>query len=227
MAIYETQQTGWNLFARILQEILATRDLGLGHLDDRVSIHPEKVRRLQRSLKVPKSFPVLNSDELAQVITVFHLSRREKMRLRAAVLATSVEATLMDRINQDDALRAAEQILPIIEQALEVHEDDLIGMGAIKGGEPLLEESEIDRKLGSALSIIDQATLALHLSNNADSQMERVERAQQARDNFTSALQQLNNADLDLKQGTAWQVWHDEARNGIVAAQKRLEALGV
>lgn len=221
------QHLGWNLFARVLQELLVARNLGLGYLDDRAHIHPEKVRRLQRSLRIPKSFPVLNSDELAQVITVFQFSRKEKMRLRAAVLATSVEATLMDRINQDDALRAAEQILPIIAQALEAHEDDLVGIGAIKGGEPLIEESEIEDKLGNALSTIDHATLALYLSSNADSQMERVERAQQAHACFTAALNQLNEADPDLKHSAVWKVWHDEAQHGIVAAQKRLDILGI
>lgn len=219
-------EPGWNLFARVLQEILASHKLGLGHLDDRVHIHPEKVRRLQRSLKVPKSFPMLNSDELAQIITVFGLNRKEKLRLRAAVLATSVEATLMDRIHQDDALRAAEQILPIIEQALEEHEYELMGIGAIKGGETEIEENEIDRKLGSALAIIDHATLLLYLSSNADSQLERVECAQQARDNFASALAQLDNANVELKQYDAWHVWHDEAENGLVGAQERLNALG-
>jgi hypothetical protein len=226
MTIDTTQHAGWNLFARILQEILATHELGLGHLDDRAHIHPEKVRRLQRSLKVPKSFPMLNSDELTQIVAVFQLSRREKMRLRAAILATSVEATLMNRINQDDALRAAEQILPIIEQALEEHEYDLIGIGAIKGGESVVEESEIDRKLGGTLSIIDQATLSLYLSSNADAQLERVACAQQAHDNFAVAIAQLNNAAPDLKACDAWHVWHDEAQNGLVAAKKRLAALG-
>ena len=33
-------QGGWNLFARVLQEILAERGYGLGHLDDRTSMHP-------------------------------------------------------------------------------------------------------------------------------------------------------------------------------------------
>ena len=63
MATYEIPQRVWNLFARVLQEILATHGLGLGHLDDRTHIHREKVRRLQLSLKIPKSFPVLNIDK--------------------------------------------------------------------------------------------------------------------------------------------------------------------
>src|ERR1700730_14834547 len=148
MTTYETPQGGWNLFASVLQEILAAHGLGLGHLDDRAHIHREKVRRLQLSLKVPKSFPVLNIDEMERVITAFRLNRKEHTRLRAAILATSIEETLMDRINPDDALKAAEQILGIIEQALQEHAHDLAGIGAVKGGSIMMsEESEIDRKL--------------------------------------------------------------------------------
>ena len=227
METYETPPGGWNLFASVLQEILAAHGLGLGHLDDRANIHREKVRRLQRSLKVPKSFPVLNIDEMEQVITTFGLNRKEKIRLRAAVLATSIEETLMDRISPDDALKAAEQILGIIEQALQEHVHDLAGIGAVKGGSIMMsEESEIDRKLGNALTAIDHATIALHLSRNADSQVERVECAQQARASFIAALAELDKATPILKISDAWLVWHNEAQNGLTAAQSRLTSLG-
>ena len=227
METFETPPGGWNLFASVLQEILAAHGLGLGHLDDRANIHREKVRRLQRSLKVPKSFPVLNIDEMEQVITTFGLNRKEKIRLRAAVLATSIEETLMDRITPDDALKAAEQILGIIEQALQEHAHDLAGIGAVKGGNIMMsEESEIDRKLGNALTAIDHATIALHLSRNADSQVERVECAQQARASFMAALAELDKAAPMLKANDAWLVWHDEAQNGLTAAQNRLTSLG-
>lgn len=225
---YQTPPGGWNLFASVLQEVLAAHGLGLGHLDDRASIHREKVRRLQLSLKVPKSFPVLNIDEMERVIATFQLTRKEKTRLRAAILATSIEETLMDRINPDDALKAAEQILEIIEQALQAHAHDLAGIGAVKGGSSMMsEESEIDRKLGNALTAIDHATIALHLSRNADSQVERVECAQQARASFMVALAELDRAAPILKFSDAWLVWHDEAQNGLTAAQGRLASLGV
>lgn len=123
---------GWNLFARVLQEILVAHGLGLGHLDDRAHIHPEKVRRLQRSLRVPKNFPVLTIEEMEEVAHVFKLDWQEQIRLRAAVLATSIEATLMDRINQDDALKAAEQILPIIQRSLQEHEGELGGLAVAR-----------------------------------------------------------------------------------------------
>lgn len=223
----ENSSPGWNLFARVLQEVLAAHGAGLGHLDDRVKIHPEKVRRLQRSLKAPKSFPVLNIDEMEQVFIVFRLNRREKTRLRAALLATSIEQTLMDRINQHDALRAAEQILPIIEHALQTYADEPLGIGAVKGGRTFMpDDVEIERELGGALAAIDRAMLALHLSLNVEEHVERVERARQARDSFAAALSLLDTVEPAFKASEAWRVWHDEAEHGQRAAKQRLADLG-
>ena len=233
MTLYNTigttkATTGWNLFARVLQEVLATYSVGLGHLDDRVKIHPEKVRRLQRSLVVPKSFPVLNIDEMEQVFLTFRLSRAEKIRLRAALLATAIEETLMDRINPYDALRAAEQIFPIIEQALHVYAHELVGIGAVKGeGTELTgDEEEVERELGGVLATIDRATLTLHLSRSADTQTERVERARQARDSFKSTLLLMTTVDASVKHLNAWQVWYNEAERGLETAMQRLAELG-
>src|SRR5437016_4855937 len=115
---------GWNLFARMLQEILALHGFGLGHLDDNpeVHVHKEKVRRLQKSIRenIPR-FPMLTPDELERVITAYRLNDSEQLRLRAAVLTTAIEITLMERINQYEALEAAEEILPILERVLRAH----------------------------------------------------------------------------------------------------------
>src|SRR6266851_2709914 len=78
----------------------------------------------------------------------------------------------------------------------------------------------------TALASIDHATLALHLGRNADSQMERIERARQAQASFESALQHLEKADPALKASEAWRIWYDEAHNGLAAAQERLAQLG-
>src|SRR5436190_2098089 len=104
------QNKRWNLFARELENILAARGLKLGLLDDRVGIHREKVRRLQQSLLTPKRFPVLNPEEIDLLVQAFHLSEGEWVRLQAAMLATAIERMLMERIDQDNALLASEQI---------------------------------------------------------------------------------------------------------------------
>jgi hypothetical protein len=112
------QHKRWNLFARELEEVLNAHGLRLGHLDDRVGIHREKIRRLQQSLLMPKSFPVLNSEEMELLIQTFNLSEEERTRLRAALLATAIERMLMDRIDQDNALHASEQIQTILRDTL-------------------------------------------------------------------------------------------------------------
>src|SRR5262249_24910839 len=150
---------------RELEDLLQARQLGLGHLDDRAWIHREKVRRLQRSLQVPKSFPVLNPEEMEAVIEAFGLGEEEVLRLRAALLVTAIEDLLMDRIGPEQALEAAEQLLQLVQASLQ--ERTLVSVRAMRGGVPMSYEpaaEEIDQELEVALRAIERATLALHLS---------------------------------------------------------------
>lgn len=218
----------WNLFARELEDILAVHGRCLGQLDDRTGIHREKVRRLRRSLEQPRSFPTLNPEEMDRVVDTFALSDDEVLHLRAAILATSVEALLMDRINQDDALRAAEQIFPVILAALREQQDGTNGMSAIRGrGVIIFEETDTDVALAAALEAIDCATLALHLSRHVAAQRERIERARQAQEGFTVALAELAEAPDAVCGTAAWHAWRDEAQGGLAAARERLAELGV
>lgn len=124
----------WNIFARELEDILSRRGCRLGQLDDRAGIHPQKVSRLQHSLRQPKCFPVLNPRELEATVLAFSLDEDEQHTLRAAVLTTAIEEMLMDRINQDDAFLAAEQIFPIIVQIINKHKSDDYGLAKVRGG---------------------------------------------------------------------------------------------
>jgi hypothetical protein len=126
----------WNIFARELEDILATRGLGLGHLDDRAFIHPEKVRRLRFSLERPASLPILNVDEMDGTISAFSLSNDEVIRLRAAILATGVENLLMKRIDPLNALLAAEQVFPFVFMALQQAQNGRTPLTGEKGGDP-------------------------------------------------------------------------------------------
>src|SRR5271165_4605204 len=97
----------WNIFARELENVLRMRDLRLGHLDDRgIVLQREKVRRLQRSLLTPSHFPILSPEELDRLISYLELTRLEQHRLHAAIVATAVERTLMDRVPPEVALLA-------------------------------------------------------------------------------------------------------------------------
>jgi site-specific recombinase XerD len=101
----------WNIFARELEGILAARGLRLGHLNDRgVVLHPEKVRRLQRSLTSANHLTTLNPEELDRLIALMHLSADEQKRLHAALLATAVEMVLLDRMAQPQALSLANEV---------------------------------------------------------------------------------------------------------------------
>jgi hypothetical protein len=216
----------WNLFARELEDILEARGLRLTHLDDRAAIHREKVRRLTRSLLSPKSFPVLNTDEMTRVEEAFNLSEDELLRLRAAILVTAIEETLMDRINQDDALLAAEQIFPIIVAAMRKQRHGEKGISVIRNDKSdMLEETELDMALDNVFETIDRATKALYMSI-ANAQSERVRYAREARAGFEAALSELDEIEDVFKATDEWQAGHADASIGILAVEKRLEELG-
>jgi DNA-binding Xre family transcriptional regulator len=123
-----------NIFVRELEEILARRNLRLGHLDDRIGIHPEKVRRLQQSLLKTGTFPTLTPEELEDVITMFNIGEREKYRLYAAVIAANVSPLILKRIDDpENAFLAIEQIFPAIFQALWTYREGQSGLGSFRG----------------------------------------------------------------------------------------------
>ncbi len=121
----------WNLFARELEDILAARGYVLGRICSCTSINPAKVLRLRESLsqKRPKCFPLLPSMEVDEIIVAFDLTPAEQLRLHASILATAMERVLMNRLDPENALLAAEQLLPTILCVLRQHLDDPDGLG--------------------------------------------------------------------------------------------------
>jgi hypothetical protein len=226
MADQTSSAKRWNLFARELENILATHHLGLGHLDDRAGIHREKVRRLIQSLSSPKSFPVLNVEEMEQVIRVLQFNEEEVLHLRAALLATSIEKTLMDRIEQDDALLASEQVFPIILKALQEQLNGVSGLGVVKKGDGEPGTDYAGKLLDSVWQAIDTADMALHMSYRVYEHTERVEKARYAHTRFTEALAELEEVADRLRTLPIWQYCDDTAQKGLAAASERLEDLG-
>jgi hypothetical protein len=234
-----------NLFARVLQSILSTKDpdLRLGHLDDRGDflkrVHPEKVRRLQQSLNTPGKFPTLNPAELENVIETFHLEE-ERLHLRAAILATSVEKLLYDQgMTSVGALRAAEQVMPVILDVLQdvVAEEDFVGTFRDEDSEEQVgatlgeaQAAMLDGIMENALRAIDRGTLALHLVIHGQAFAEKQERAHEAVAAFELALQQLLETERRVESDPTFlstrtqalervRQWRGEAENGKEMAQ--------
>lgn len=225
-----SEQRRWNVFAAVLEDILHAHDpaIGIGHLDDRPDplsgalIHREKVRRLQHSLLTPKSFPVLLPDELEQVARAFHFTSDELRQLQAAVLATSIEATLMDRIPNHLALAAAQVLLPLLTTALREcgpHSS----LAAVKnwqssGDQAVAEEVGEDSRLTCALQLLEQGELSMYLSEMTEDQLERGQALQQAAYCFAQALHFLDEIE-EHERDDAWQYWYQEAQGGFANMQ--------
>jgi uncharacterized protein (DUF2267 family) len=222
-----SSEKGWNLFARELEAILAAHQLTIGQLDDRLGFHREKVRRLKRSLLTPKSFPILNTEEMELLVDELQLSDAEIVQLRAALLTAAIERVLMDRIDQENALLACEQLFPIISNAMQQQLNSIRGLGAIRREDVIASTyDESDLALEATIEHIEKGIMALHLSHNVSSHSERVERTKEARSHFEAALAELEEVDDDMRLLAAWRYYQAEAQSRLGESEERLEDLG-
>ncbi len=217
----------WNIFARELESILATRGLRLSHLDDRgVVLHREKVRRLQQSLKSPRHLTTLNPDEIERLTVTMQLTELEQKRLRAALLATAVEMILMDRIDPQTALMASDDVFHILFSAMKAQPDMAVATG-VKTDMPIGGPEIFDDELFTqALDLIDRAVLAIHVSAIAASPQARITHAYEAFETFTRALGLLQECQVHSSESDDWRYWYDEASAGQRLAKLLLEVEG-
>ena len=212
-----------NIFAHELQNVLRHYNLDLSLLDDRVGLHPEKVRRLVQSLHSLRSFPILNVTEMDQLHNTLSLSADDTNRLHAAILAASIEKTLADRINQNDAVHAANQIFPIILEALENEATGTQGLGNTRGGPDTdsADDSSLDESFGQAFAAIDAGEQALSLGSRMSS-TKKASQLQLAVTSFTEALQILNELPDYVRRGAEWRHWQQDAQQGLALAREQL-----
>ncbi len=217
----------WNLFARELENILVAHKLSMSQLESDIGIPREKVRRIAQSLHMPKSLPVLDHEEMKLVEQKLQLSQEEVRRLRASLLAISIQKTLAYRMSRDSALLVAEQAFPVILQALGEQAQGLVTYDGtrIGAGGPLADDGS-DAFFDSAWQNIDDADLALQLSYGVDAHAERVGRARSAYTSFEQASADLEDADDDVRTLQLWQDSYNTTQRGLNAASKRLEDLG-
>jgi hypothetical protein len=218
----------WNIFARELENILVARGLRLSHLDDRkIVLHREKVRRLQQSLKSPGHLTTLNPDEMARLIVTFGLSDLEQQRLRASLLATAVEMTLLDRVDARLALMASEDVFNILFAAMCARPEMTVASGIKTAAFTSNAGSGGDESFEQALDLLDRASLALALGTDAPSLSDRASQAREAAEGFAGALQCLQCCQSPAPVSKEWQYWYAEAEAGWSLAKELAQMEGV
>lgn len=219
-----TSERRWNIFARELEAILKRRGLKLTHLDDRkIVFHREKVRRLQKSLSSPKSLTTLNPIEMERLIETMQLTDIEQKRLVSALLATAVEMTLMDRIDKEIALMAADEVFKILFDAMKA-QPDLIVTTRIKAGIMLdNDETTGDVHFSQALDVLDRATLSLHASKHATTIQAQAVHAQEALASFKRTIELLRLSRTPQSESQTWLDWYNEALEGQRMAETLLK----
>ena len=222
------QPIGWNIFARELENILQVHKLRLGQLDDRgIVLHREKVRRLQQSLLSPSHFPTLNPEELDRLVRYLDLPEGEQNRLRAAIVATAVERTLMDRISPDVALMAANDVFELCLATMRNQPDLALAIG-VKGSTTIYDgNSSGDGRLDEALTCIDEGTLYLFAARSATLSRTVDYNARKAQTAFADALALLDQIGTPPVGQSAYEIWHSaysEAEYGYRMAAAMLKS---
>jgi hypothetical protein len=226
MTSQESSKRHWNLFARELEKLLAAHELSMSQLESDIGISHEKARRLIQSLHLPQNLPVLNPEEMKLVEQKLQLSYEESLRLRASLLAISIQKMLLYRISQDNSFIIAENVFPIILQSLEEQAQGLATQGNIRWGDGSPIADDGNAFFDPAWQNIDNADLALQLSYGVNAHAERVEKAHSAHTYFEQASANLEDADDDMRALLLWQNCHDTTQRGLHSARKRLEDLG-
>jgi hypothetical protein len=219
--------TRWNIFARELEDIMAAHGLRLSQLDDRgIVLHRQKVWRLQQSLRSPSHLTTLNPAEMGRLANMLQLTELEQTRLRAALLATAVEMTLLDRIDAETALMASNDVFSILFETMRARPDMVMTTG-VKGG-VMIEETNTstDMNFAQALDLIDRAMLAIHVSRNAVSLQAQVAHARDAFNVFTRSLELLQQCLTPHHESDDWRYWYSEADDGRQMAESLMQLGG-
>jgi hypothetical protein len=211
----------WNIFARELRSVLNRRGLDLPQLENHARIHREKVLRLIQSLHSKDIFPVLNVEEMQQVISMLSLDQQEILRLQAAILTSSMQQILCLHIQPEDAQQTAEIILQSLETQTNIqHQQNKRG-----GDFEAMEDNELDVMIASALEAIDTGTQKLHASMSMKSHNQRVKHALEARAIFSEAMQHLERMGITFQLQDGWQYWYSEARKSLSSTNTWLDEL--
>ncbi|GAC1367177.1 MAG: hypothetical protein NVSMB44_32490 [Ktedonobacteraceae bacterium] len=223
---HSPQSNGWNIFACELQNVLRKYNLSLEQLENRVGIDPEKVRRLSQSSHSSKSLPILSPDEMDRLTRALNLSEDDITRLDAAILASTIQQTLAERISKNDTQHAINQLFPLILRALNEEAESTLDFGNTRGGPDtsVSDDSELDDIFERVFTAIDNGNRALLLGSRM-SPAKRASKLQLAIESFTEALQALNMMPGNIRKGKEWKQWQREAQQGLNSAQNSLAGL--
>ena len=145
----------WNIFARELEVILAVRQLRIEALPEEIALFPGKVRRLAQSLSEPDSFPILTDEEITALTRKFNLNNDEVLRLHAAILAASIEQSLMVQMDKEAARSIAEAAFQQILSALRQADDEANDPDTTRGDIFLGMDDANERALNAAWRSFD------------------------------------------------------------------------
>lgn len=132
--------------------------------------------------------------------------------------------TLMDRVDPETALMAADNVFTILFEVMRAQPDSIMNKGVKAGMMTDKGDEAGDEAFSQALDLFDRAMLALHVSRNAATFQAQVVHAREAFDAFSQAMDCLRQTQSPPPQSEDWRYWFDEVSAGLKMAESLMNA---
>jgi hypothetical protein len=209
----------WNIFARVLEDLLTARHLSWQALYEQAGIEQDIVDQLQASLLSLSAFPILTIEEMDDVIDVFDMTSDETLQLRAALIATEVERILMECIEDQAALQASEQVFATTLDDLRKQKAEKHGFGGYKG------DRELEAFFKKVNKYIEAGTSARQRSRSASEEV-RVRYLREALYHFEQASVLLERESMSQIGSTRhWNASYQRVQGEYNQIRRELQAL--
>ncbi len=223
----------YNIFVRELEAVLKTKPKkkGISQLTELpFYIHPMKIARLLASRHSPKHLAILNPTDLEAIMDHFEFDQKERLRIKAAIMATAVERVLIDRIDAELALHAADEVFSILYHAMSratpspaQPASEAISVETPMSLSEIKFTPEIESEFTHVLDVLDQALELMFRCKELPKGEERTHCAQDLVSLFDRMLDLLDSIPQDQRTLERWQPWFDEARKCRADAQRWLQ----
>lgn len=219
-----------SIFARELENIAEKHSW---HLKDfgksPLAFERRKVESLVESLHSVDRLPALSHEEIMSVVYGLRLTKEERIRIYASLIALGVQRLMLTYLTDGRASKREELTEEDCERAWKIAEEVReVAIGWVKqrreeGDDLFRGNVGAARQLAPALDAYDEGIVLSSLGQMRDSGGEGREFLEQAQVQFARALKALEQLSPSLRTTEDWVYWQQEVRKALAAVQRVLD----
>lgn len=222
-----------SIFAYELENIVEKRNWHLKEFGKSpLTFERRKVESLAESLHSVDRLPALSHEEIMSVVYGLRLTKEERIRIYAALIALGVQRLMLTYLTDGRAGRREELTEEDCERAWKIAEEvrdvaiDWVKQRREEGDEVFrgnVGNVGVARQLAPALDAYDEGISLASLGQMRDGGGEGREFLEQAQIQFARALKTLEQVSPALRTKEDWVYWQQEVRKALASVQRVLD----